>query len=381
MMLFMGLAAINSQANLLFGMFGLMIGILLVSGVISRVVLRKLRVHREVPDHGEVGRPMSVTYEFRNDKRFWPSLSVSLAELDGVEGFTKQPQAYLLHSAAGMAASVATEVVPKRRGVHEFDRYQLGTSFPFGFVKRAVGNCRRDSVLILPAMAQVSPKVLAMCRSAEKTGASMRPRPGGTDEFYGVKEFRNGDNPRLIYWRRSARTGVLVSKEMTQVSPPRILIAVDTFLADRSLERHVRVERVIAMAGSLAAHALDEGMSVGLCAWNGEWVGMMPDRGKRHRDDLLSVLARLTLNVTQDTPGLTERMGDFLRPGTTPVLFTGRDVQVGLSERTRGSMLIVSAISPQADAWFRFGPEVDFATCMPADQQPKMMSPSTAGGR
>jgi uncharacterized protein (DUF58 family) len=174
---------------------------------------------------------------------------------------------------------------------------------------------------------------------------------------------------------------VLVSKEMTQVSPPRILIAVDTFLADRSLERHVRVERVIAMAGSLAAHALDEGMSVGLCAWNGEWVGMMPDRGKRHRDDLLSVLARLTLNVTQDTPGLTERMGDFLRPGTTPVLFTGRDVQVGLSERTRGSMLIVSAISPQADAWFRFGPEVDFATCMPADQQPKMMSPSTAGGR
>jgi uncharacterized protein (DUF58 family) len=338
-------------------------------------------VHREVPDHGEVGRPMSVTYEFRNDKRFWPSLSVSLAELDGVEGFTKQPQAYLLHSAAGMAASVATEVVPKRRGVHEFDRYQLGTSFPFGFVKRAVGNCRRDSVLILPAMAQVSPKVLAMCRSAEKTGASMRPRPGGTDEFYGVKEFRNGDNPRLIYWRRSARTGVLVSKEMTQVSPPRILIAVDTFLADRSLERHVRVERVIAMAGSLAAHALDEGMSVGLCAWNGEWVGMMPDRGKRHRDDLLSVLARLTLNVTQDTPGLTERMGDFLRPGTTPVLFTGRDVQVGLSERTRGSMLIVSAISPQADAWFRFGPEVDFATCMPADQQPKMMSPSTASGR
>ena len=34
MMLFMGLAAMNSQANLLFGVFGLMIGILLVSGVI-----------------------------------------------------------------------------------------------------------------------------------------------------------------------------------------------------------------------------------------------------------------------------------------------------------------------------------------------------------
>ena len=34
LMLFMGLAAINSQANLLFGVFGLMIGILLVSAVV-----------------------------------------------------------------------------------------------------------------------------------------------------------------------------------------------------------------------------------------------------------------------------------------------------------------------------------------------------------
>ena len=39
MMLFMGLAAVNTQANLLFGVFGLMVGILLVSGVISKTYL------------------------------------------------------------------------------------------------------------------------------------------------------------------------------------------------------------------------------------------------------------------------------------------------------------------------------------------------------
>ena len=101
MMLFMGLAAVNTQANLLFGVFGLMVGILLVSGIISRLVLRRLRVRRVLPDHGIVGRPMPVTYEFRNDKRFWPSLSVCIAELDGVEGFAKQPTFYLLAAAAG----------------------------------------------------------------------------------------------------------------------------------------------------------------------------------------------------------------------------------------------------------------------------------------
>src|SRR3954463_13731087 len=82
MMMFMGLAAMNSQASLLFGVFGLMIGILLISGVISRVVLRKLSIRRVLPELAVVGQATTVAYEFDNDKRFWPSLSVCLAELE-----------------------------------------------------------------------------------------------------------------------------------------------------------------------------------------------------------------------------------------------------------------------------------------------------------
>jgi uncharacterized protein (DUF58 family) len=372
MMLFMGLAAVNTQANLLFGVFGLMVGILLVSGVVSRFVLRKLRVRRVLPDQGVVGRMMPVTYELRNDKRFWPSLSVSVSEIDGAEGFTRQPQCYLLHAAPRSTASVPAELFPKRRGLHQLERYQLSTSFPFGFVKRATNRRDKDTVLVLPPIGEVSPRLLAMCRSAENTGASMRPRPGGMDEFYGVREFRQGQNPRLIYWKRSARTGVLVSREMTQVAPPRLLLAVDTFAADRSPEEHARIERSIAMAGSLASMALDQGMSVGLLVWSGHWVVMNPDRGKRHRDDLLSVLARLPLNTDKGISDVLERIGGLLQSGTTPVIFTPRDVQLGLGERARGTMVVVSAASPLSEGWFRFAPDIDFTTCMPLDQQPRI---------
>jgi hypothetical protein len=59
-----------------------------------------------------------------------------------------------------------------------------------------------------------------------------------------------------------------------------------------------------------------------------------------------------------------------LRPGTTPVLFTPRDVQLGLGDRARGSMVVLSAASPSTDTWFRFDADIDFTTTMPADQQP-----------
>ena len=92
-------------------------------------------------------------YEFHNRKRFWPSLSVTVSELSVSDAFTRQPQAYLLHAAAGASAQVPMLVVPKRRGLHALDKFQLSTSFPFGFVKRAIDRSHRETVLIYPPLA------------------------------------------------------------------------------------------------------------------------------------------------------------------------------------------------------------------------------------
>jgi uncharacterized protein (DUF58 family) len=370
LMLFMGIAAINSQANLLFGLFGLMVGVLLVSGVISRIVLRGLTLNRGLPEHACVGEAITVSYQLSNTKRFWPSLSVVLAELDGVEAFSKQPQCFLLHAAAGMTASVPVLLVPKRRGIHALDRFQLITGFPFGFVKRAVTGRHKESLVIYPPLAQVSPALLAMCRSADSSGGVSRPQPGGADEFYGVKEYRPGDNPRWIYWRRSARSGTLVSKEMTRVAPPRILLLVDTMVRERLLQEHSLVERGIAMAASLAAVALEQGLSVGLCAWAGKWASILPSRGKRHKSDLLTLLARLPLNTEHGLADLVDQARPLLRMATTPVLLTPAEDRLSGGDLRRHGLILISSDSPRAKNWFKFGPKIDFMTSMPAEQQP-----------
>ena len=369
MMLFMGLAAMNSQANLLFGVFGLMIGILLVSGVISRFVLRGLEVTRTLPEHGVVGQTLTTVYEFVNHKRFWPSLSVTVAELDGAEAFMKQPHGYLLHAAPKMTARVPVELVPKRRGLHRFDRHQISTSFPFGFIKRALERRREDKLLIFPAMGSVDPRLLAMMQSAESSGPMMRPRRGGVDEFYGLKEFRQGENPRYIYWKRSARTGTLVSKEMTHVSPPRLMLLVDTFLEpDANREECRTVEKCIAMAASLASHALEQNLPVGLFMWSGEWTAIAPNRGKRQRLDILTALARAPHNHDRTTRQLIEAAHEFQESGTTFVLFSPRDIQLSLGDSARGGMMVISPTKMLAERWFKFDKKIDFAHCGPLEE-------------
>src|ERR1700690_4228184 len=149
-MFLMGIAAINGQINLLFGVFGLMCGVMLVSGAICLMVLSRVRVTRLLPEQCFVGRPATIVYQFKNRKRFWPSLSLTLLEMEGTEAFESQPAAYLLHAAAGMTASVPVTVLPKRRGRYALGDYQLSTSFPFGFIKRAVSRREPDHVLICP---------------------------------------------------------------------------------------------------------------------------------------------------------------------------------------------------------------------------------------
>jgi uncharacterized protein (DUF58 family) len=185
-----------------------------------------------------------------------------------------------------------------------------------------------------------------------------------------VKEYRAGDNPRWIYWRRSASAGTLVSKEMTRAAPPRVMILVDSCVKKRSIEEHADVERCIGMAASLAVAALDQGLSVGLCAWAGEWRHIATSRGKRHKTELLSFLAQLPLNGAQDLKQLSDFCKPLVRGGVTAVLFSANGSAEDLSSGGRGAMVVIAANSARAQSLFRFDPKIDFITAMPAEHLP-----------
>lgn len=358
MMLFIGAAAVNTQANLLFGVFGLMIGILLVSFSISGLVLKRMRVTRNLPDHLIVGRPGTLQYEVENRKRFWPSLSVTVTELDAVESFGRQPTAYMLHAANRMTATISTEVLPQQRGVVALERYQLSTSFPFGFIKRAAERRQTDALVVLPAIGNMRRDLMRRFRSAHSSGINVRPSSGGDDEFYGVREYRSGENPRRIYWKRSAGTGPLVVREMTRVSPPKLIVLVDTLHKDGTVATYAAVERTIAMAATLVDAAMEMGLPVGLATWSDGWVRLAPELGKRHRLDLMSVLAKLPRNEVVNAQAIIDHARELLRSDTTAVLLTPYNAGAEAFENPRGSMIVLPATG---DPHFDFAPGIDFS--------------------
>ena len=64
-----GFAAVNTGNNLLYLLFGAMLGFIALSGWLSERVLRQLEISRRTPRGVTVEKPLRITYYVTNRKR------------------------------------------------------------------------------------------------------------------------------------------------------------------------------------------------------------------------------------------------------------------------------------------------------------------------
>ncbi len=86
----------------------------------------------------------------------------------------------------------------------------------------------------------------------------------GNDEFYGLREYRAGDNVRSIHWRSTARTGRLTIREMASNAPPQMIIVLNLPQLRTTANAAVEIERAVELAASLLCYAFLENFAVAL---------------------------------------------------------------------------------------------------------------------
>ena len=86
---------------------------------------------------------------------------------------------------------------------------------------------------------------------------------GRRGEFFGLREYRDGDDRRSIHWRSSARTGRLLVREYEEEAQQRATVLVDNALPEDAGDDAVdALERAISLAASLANTYVGMGYAV-----------------------------------------------------------------------------------------------------------------------
>jgi uncharacterized protein (DUF58 family) len=291
-----GFAAINTGNNLLYLLLGMMLSLIVASGILSEMSLRGLEVTRIPPGRLHAHRPFLMAIALKNGKRRLPSFSIEVEDLLADRPLDKK--CYFLKLPAGRTQQTSYRHTLPRRGRYPFTALRLSTKFPFGLFRKSRRIELPAEVIVYPALEPVGHPPPPRARAYGEESRGQRGRRG---EFHGLHEYRDGDDPRDIHWRSSARRGRPMVREYEDESARRVSIFLDNALADpNNMVLAEALEQAVSRAASLATDYLDRGFAVRLVA-RGEPAPPPWSRGLSSLPRLWRTLALLP-TVAPDTP-------------------------------------------------------------------------------
>ena len=314
----LGFAAVNSGNNLLYLIFGMMLSLIMVSGILSEMNLRSIRVQRMEATPLFVGQPMLVKVELFNRKKRFRSLSIEVTELISEhisKGENKQTRGLVMLLEPGERKFCYIRLESTKRGVMPSAGLMVSTKFPFGFFSKRRFFSLPQRYTVLPALENLA------SNKWETSVAGLDERMAGIgagDEFHSLRDMRPGEDARMVAWKPSARRDRLMVRENEKPATRRLVITLVNAVQDPAQEFD-EFEAAIQRAASLAHHYIGEGYAVGLSTADG---GIHPTAERRELKRIFLHLARLPLRR--------------LKAGTTPKLFKSFDSAEHIAVITQG---------------------------------------------
>ena len=263
-----GLAAINTGNNLLYLLLGMLLSLIVISGIMSEISLRSLTVVRRLPTRAQVGRPHLVEIEVYNSKGRVPSYAIEVEDLRA--GQPADKRCFFLKISPTSAQVAAYRRTPQRRGVDHHVGFRVATRFPFGLFEKSREIAGSGDLVIYPA---VDPIRLGRDEPGRALGGSGSIGRGGGDEIAGVRPERQGDDPRDIYWRKSTMVDARVMRERARETSPEVRLTLDVKRTkDAGEDWMTRFERQVREVASRAVAHVKRGDRVIIRTTGGQRV-------------------------------------------------------------------------------------------------------------
>lgn len=305
--LLVAVGAFHGQNNLLLWAFGLSLGLLAVSGVVSGAMMMHVRVRREgvwpgraVGEAGGDGlsggeelpaAPLRVRYVVENTSRWLPVFALDLGEAvdaaslpsggtrrerraaaraeaeraasgparEQTGALAETPLAFVAYVPPGGSVTVESVTPCLRRGRVASSGFLVTTTFPFGLIRKSLRYDAAASAVVRPAAVSRRAAPLVMGLGQLVSQEPDLSQPGAGDEFFALRPYAEGDSPRQIAWRASARARSLVVRQTASASPGAVWVV--PWLAGAGADDR---ERVLRLSAALVEAVAQSGVRVGL---------------------------------------------------------------------------------------------------------------------
>ena len=298
-------AAALKGNNLLFAIFCVLIAQFFVSGILTIVVARGIELSRILPPSAVAGELFTIGLRLRNLKRLWPVFCLRIEDQVAATGRPASlPPTPVWIPIAGARKRIRTAcyATAPERGWARLGPLTVVSEFTPGLFtyRRIVPVVNR--LLVYPRLGVLNRRVLdPLLARVRYSDLASNDFVRGQEEFAGLRDYREGDNPRDIHWKMSARiSGRLLVREHEDPRVRDAAILLETqLLKPNDSRRRARLERAIPFAATLAEALLADGYRVRFRAFGPDPISLDLDPRGREFDSLLHALALLKPSRTR----------------------------------------------------------------------------------
>jgi uncharacterized protein (DUF58 family) len=260
------LACVNTGNNLLWMLLSCAIAGLLISGALSRAVLRGIELKFDMPEHVFAEQPVVAELELRNEKQAWPSFSLRVVGANKKDaGQILTRPVFFPYIPRQASARQKVELTFPHRGNYRQDAFGIRTRFPFGFFEKTRQVDSRLEIIVYPKVAPTDHFYEVLPLLSGEMASNFR---GRGHELHSLRDYLYTDSARFVDWKVTARAGRLMVREFAREDERRVMLVLDPYIgpppatpgesADEvqhaATEHAARFERAVSMAACIAWH-------------------------------------------------------------------------------------------------------------------------------
>jgi uncharacterized protein (DUF58 family) len=248
------------QLNLLILLGAVLAGPMVFSLVYGALALRRFELKRGLPDQLRADQRLGVDVSLLNCRRFWRMWSIEVR--DQVSREDDVPAAGEKTSVSVYFPTIAGRDT-QRRTYHGFlprrGRYHFGpltgsTRVPLGLVRHSRLLDQQESLVVHPRLGRLTHDWTQVVRQTAASGQEVRRRGSSEADYFGLRDWRAGDDRRWIHWRSSARRGNLVVRQFDERRSRDLALLVDLWQPlEPSQQSRDHVETAVSFVATLIA--------------------------------------------------------------------------------------------------------------------------------
>jgi uncharacterized protein (DUF58 family) len=197
----------------------------------------------------------------------------------------------------GETAKVVLHVRAPQRGHYSLAGWRVETDFPLGLVVAARRFNLESTLLVHPRFTPLQRLALPTGRRYHPGGVALVASRGESLEYIGNRDWREGDEPRHIDWRASARLQTPIVREYREEYFLRAAVVLDTFVENEKANEPF--ERAVSLCAAVAEYMAREDYLVDLFAAGQNIYHLTAGRGLAYLEQVLDILACVESSATE----------------------------------------------------------------------------------